>query len=320
MIGWFYEQKNLKTWYGFRLLAVDGSKLRLPNEPELINTFHVHKSRKGQPVRAMAKASVCYDVLNQQVLDAQLGASDAGERDMAWQHIQSESIQGHSNLWLMDRGYPSFWLYHALISLQQSFCIRMKENELLVKQFLASGKKQSTITITPNAYALKQCHKRGLASHPLTLRIIRIKHANSTWVLLTNLMDEQRFPAEQFRELYHYRWQVEEYYKRLKRRANVEAFSGKTAHSIYQDFHAKILSLNLIALTTYQENPERAINFNLALKAVKTAIVPLLSGCLGHLKRLLENIRNRREKIRKGRSFPRKNHKFFAKPLGYSYR
>jgi hypothetical protein len=36
-------------------------------------------------------------------------------------------------------------------------------------------------------------------------------------VLITNLMDEQAFPACEFKELYHLRWGAEENYKRLKR-------------------------------------------------------------------------------------------------------
>ena len=34
--AYYAEHPDLKTWKGFRLCAIDGSQLRLPNEPDII--------------------------------------------------------------------------------------------------------------------------------------------------------------------------------------------------------------------------------------------------------------------------------------------
>ena len=58
--------------------------------------------------------------------------------------------------------------------------------------------------------------------------------------LCTSLIDIEKYPYEQFKELYHFRWNEEGAYKLLKNRIELEKFSEKTAKVVKQDFHAKI--------------------------------------------------------------------------------
>jgi len=67
-------------------------------------------------------------------------------------------------------------------------------------------------------------------------------------VLMTNLMDSEKYNASLFKSLYHLRWGIEENYKRLKQWVEIENFSGKSALSVQQDFYAKIVASNLTAL------------------------------------------------------------------------
>ena len=59
-------------------------------------------------------------------------------------------------------------------------------------------------------------------------------------VLVTNLFDEEEFPTEEFKTIYYLRWGIESFYAVLKTRLNLENFSGKTVHSVYQDFYSTI--------------------------------------------------------------------------------
>ena len=57
---------------------------------------------------------------------------------------------------------------------------------------------------------------------PVSLRLVRqLAPSGAVRVLMTNLLDTQRFPAELFAELYHRRWRIEEAFKRLKHRLNL---------------------------------------------------------------------------------------------------
>ena len=86
------------------------------------------------------------------------------------------------------------------------------------------------------------------------MRLIRVRlPTGNIEVLMTSLLDPDTYPAEEFVELYHLRWAQEECYKCFKSRVEVENWSGKSALTICQDFHAKVLALNLVLASTAQE-------------------------------------------------------------------
>ena len=106
-------------------------------------------------------------------------------------------------------------------------------------------------------------------------------------VLITSLLDETRYPVDCFKALYHLRWGIEEVYKRLKSRLEIENFSGKSVLSVEQDFHAKILTQNLTTLTATVANEQvqartahryhpYKVNLTEALSKMKYSVVLLL--------------------------------------------
>ena len=115
---------------------------------------------------------------------------------------------------LYDRGYNAFWLYAYHQDLGRKFCMRARvDRDNLARTFVASGKEEAFVTYTPNRNSRHQCDEMNLSDAPITLRLIRVDLPNETEVLITNLMDEKRFPASDFKRLYHLRWGVEEFFK-----------------------------------------------------------------------------------------------------------
>jgi hypothetical protein len=57
MTRFFYESFTPETWFGFNLLAVDGTILHVPDEPPISSHFGVWKSTKGQTPFLKARAS-----------------------------------------------------------------------------------------------------------------------------------------------------------------------------------------------------------------------------------------------------------------------
>lgn len=309
---------HLKTWRGYRLCAIDGSQLRLPYEPEIIETFGVNPGKENQKDCPMALASVYYDVLNHISIDASLHPTTASERECAASHL---NYAQPNDLSILDRGYNAFWLYALYEAKKQLFCMRAKVNQgLLYKQFVNGGQAQTVITLTPNKSSIKQCQQKGLPITPLRLRLIRVELDNEVEVLITNLMNEQLFPINVFKELYHLRWGVEENYKRLKQWVEIENFSGKSALSIKQDFYAKVLTTNLTAMLvndaqqqvdkeTHHRKYDYQVNFAQALSKMKDTVIELIwlaaAQLQGRIKTLIEYIACSIEPIRGGRSFNR---------------
>lgn len=240
--------KDLKKWKGFRLCAVDGTSIRLPNTPDIKSYFGVQKGKKEQADCTLGMASVFYDVLNQLTIDSSINPNGHSEKSCVFDHLKHSTP---NDLVIYDRGYVAFWLYSLHIYHKNYFCIRAKTQQLLaVKEFIKSNKREEIIEIVPNKTSIQTCLDRGLPINPIKLRLVRVDLPNEVEVLITNLMDTEIYPAHLFKALYHLRWGIEENYKRLKQWVEIENFSGKSTLSVQQDFYAKIIASNLAMLMT----------------------------------------------------------------------
>jgi hypothetical protein len=244
----FYEGADYYTWHGMRTLAVDGTRLVLPNHPSIVEEFGQQKfGPYADCPRSLAIGSMLYDVLNLITLDAQLAPYASSERDLLMQHL---CMVQQGDLLLLDRGYPCFWLLFLLKAKRIEFCVRLKEDWWLkVKDFKDSGEKERIITFT-----LPKKDRKKLAEYPhmqdttISCRLIRVELiGGETEILCTSLLDTETYAVEEFEGLYHLRWNEEEAYKLLKSRVEVENFSGKTARAVKQDFHAKVFLMSLCA-------------------------------------------------------------------------
>lgn len=313
---YFYDSTSIERWHGFRVLAVDGVKYHLPDE-EVIHQAFGGQGNQHVDELPMALGSALYDVFQKIIIDAQLFPYRSSEREIAFQHLAATQS---GDLILYDRGYPAFWLFAAHQHHQREYCMRVKADfNPEVRDFVASGKKQQIVTLNPNEAAKKKCQEKGLSDEPQTVRLIHVKVKKKTYILVTSLLDTVRYSVADFKGLYHQRWQIEEVYKRQKSWLEIENFTGKSVLSVEQDYHARILSLNLIAITVFVVKqcflhaPSRRkhlyqINFAQALSSMKDTLVKLLYGLIPvqSLNRLLKTLSQGLTAIRPDRSFERK--------------
>lgn len=317
--GVYQSDWKPKTWKGFRLCAIDGTSIRLPNEPDIIEHFGVQKGRPEQGQCAMGMASVFYDVLNKIVIDSGIHPRLTSERQCAEDHLQ---FSDENDLVIFDRGYVAFWLYAYLLDKNISFCIRAKTKQsLLIRDFVKSGKKEALVSFEPNKPSIKTCEEKGLSTKPITLRLVRVDLPNEVEVLVTSLTDQEVYDCSIFKSLYHLRWGIEENYKRLKQWAEIENFSGKSTLSVKQDFYAKIVASNLTTLMEIQAQEivdkrtrylkrNYQINYAQALSKMKHRIISLIINKSGDIVTLIKHtagyISRTIEAVREGRSYPRR--------------
>jgi len=318
----FYDGAQYYGWYGMRTLAVDGTRLVLPNHPSVVEEFGVHQfGPKADSPRSLAMGSMLYDVFSQITLDARLAPYASSERDLLMEHL--DKVES-GDLLLLDRGYPCFWLLFLLKAKGIEFCVRLKENWWLkVKDFTDSDEIERIVT-----FRLPGKDRKKLADFPhmqdatLTCRLIKVELENGEKeILCTSLTDSEKYLYEDFKELYHYRWNEEEAYKLLKARVELENFSGKTARAVRQDFYAKVFLMTLCAayahpieekvVEEYKADQNRKydqkINRTNALSMTQDILIGVLIR--KQFKKALnafDNIvANTREIIRPGRSNPR---------------
>jgi hypothetical protein len=238
-----YEDGDYKTLHGFRLLAVDGSKVLLPTSGEIRVVFGTvpYKNQRSDVAGeySYALASVLYDVLNRVALDAQLAPIRTYEVDAAAKHLEYTEV---ADLVIYDRGYCAFRMLALATQASSQFLIRCPSNGFKTVRDMLAGKGPDDVVVTLPAPSnfLADAKNQGLPQQ-VTVRFIRVALDTGGYeVLATSLLDQHSYPTTIFKELYYLRWGVETFYGILKTRLNLENFSGLSAESIRQDFHAAV--------------------------------------------------------------------------------
>ena len=211
----FYKQlPQRRTWNGYHLLAVDGSKLELPNSKSNFEFFG-EMFTYPNPERRFTSglASIIYDVLDDYIVHASLSPYLASERTAAKEHIatlEALDIFSDNSIVIFDRGYYSEGMFRFFSERNHLCLMRLKSN--------------------------------------VKIRVVEVDLPNGTKeYLATNIFDSGITPS-MFSELYFYRWPIEVKYRELKTRLCLEEFSGTSAISIMQEFYINLLLSNLASL------------------------------------------------------------------------
>ena len=310
---WLIERAEhdgfIQRWRGLRLVAADASTL--------------HFGLRASHVKHAASADQILFGLFLPGAELMLATSlhcvgGCGERQMLFEQLDRLS---NTDLLLLDRGYPASWLVAALNQRNIGFCMRVDNSGFnCVRHFLRSGLAETVVTLSaPNRLDAADYE---ISRTPQVVRLVRhVASRGNVRVLMTNLLDTERFPASGFGELYHQRWGIEEAFKRLKHRLNLEHVSGLSQQAVVQDVSAKVLCDNLQALTTLaaRRHAELPANERINRTYVHTALKPLLpalllgkkvGALLGDLLRLVARQTYRhRENLSKPRKAAQKPHK-----------
>ena len=319
LVDEFYTDNIIKKWNGFRLCAIDGSKLILPtHSKELMEKFGTLSSGMIIP---QAQISSCYDVLNELILDSQLETIQINEMNQAVRHLENLT---KGDLIIFDRGYSATWFYYMIKLKGLDFVNRIPKGfRKDAENFRLSNKKDDIIEVDiPPQKSRYGLQRHGLTKEtvgPFKLRLVKvILDTGEVEVLAMTLLNKEKYPLEIFRDLYFKRWGIETNYNRLKSNIHVEEFSGLTEIAIRQDFFANVLINNLqsiIALDSKEEMDEEnkdnkyeyKINRNLLLGFMKDRIVEILtSNNPKYYDELKELFKMNPNPIRQSRKNPRK--------------
>ena len=275
IINSFYEDGAYKKWRGYRLLAVDGSKLVLPPSNEIREEFGSLETtdNKGnvQGEYNAALASVLYDVLNGVAIDSIVAHCRSSEQNLAIGHLIHVKA---GDLILFDRGYPSYEYLASIAQRSADYVGRCSRGSFkqAQKMFQDDTINSLVTTIKPPASLSKKKIKELRLPQELTVRFIRvILSTGETEVLVTSILDESLKP-DIFKELYYLRWGIETYYHILKSHLALENFSGFTVESVKQDFYAMVFMTSLEAVLVDDAQTVLDCKTNLNKQVVNRAI------------------------------------------------
>jgi hypothetical protein len=230
-------------WQGHRIFAVDGSRINLPRG--LLECGYQLLSDSSNYPQGLL--SCLYQVKSQIPFDFTL-VPHINERTCAEQHLQQLRAD---DAVVYDRGYYSYLMLHHHFERKIHAVFRLQRNSSTgIDEFFASPETDSLVPIIPSRklQAELRAEYPNLNIFPIPMRLIKYQMADETICLGTTLLDQKRYTKQDFIDLYHSRWGVEELYKVSKRVFIIEDFHAQTERGVKQEIfaHFVLVTMNRI--------------------------------------------------------------------------
>jgi len=323
----YAAEDSTSTWLGHRLFAVDGSKLNLPRELRACG-YAVPCDNAHYPQGLL---SCLYQVQSQLPFDFDLVAH-GDERRCALRHL---AVLRPHDVVVYDRGYYSYFMLHqhhqtgihAIFRLQAS-------SSKPIRDFIASAQSDTLVSIYPARQSQLDLRKKhpDIDLIPLPMRLIKYTVAGSMFCLGTTLIEpHQRYALQDFMQVYHARWGVEELYKVSKRAFEIEDFHARTERGVKQELfaHFVLITMNRLfanradrelnsgggsSVASHGAQPKQPsrTNFKNCIHVFTRNLEELLllhKQMNSTVQRVFKLIVGHYQKVRPGRSYPRKSMK-----------
>lgn len=281
----FYSSsKEVKTWNDYIILAIDGSKVEIPNSEENRQEYGVLKNHSGTESPARAMVSGLFDVFNKFFIDLQICSVGKSELDAAKENLLAIGRIGITQkaIVIFDRGYPGFEILYYLEKLGLKYIIRLSSNKFKEERKNAkSDDEEIFLKIydkrlqNVKAKDIKLFEEMRNLEHIKTRLVRQTSPSGEEFAVFTNISQEMN--AKEICETYFLRWKIEQAYNTLKNKMKFESVSGNASIYVKQDFLSQILIYNLIEdmITYVEENMlkeeeeklkyRRKINENMAI-------------------------------------------------------
>lgn len=250
-----------ETYKGYRLIAVDGTDLNIPYDPQDRTTFHKNQHKAC----SLYHINAAYDILNNRYVDLIVqGNTNNYEQKAMW--TMAERFPEKKTIFIADRNYPTWNNMEHVIRSGKYFLIRTKDihsfNSLLRKFGLPDSEFDMDIhtTLTTNlTMSLKYPDKFRFLStsstfdffdaenpfYDVSYRVVRFKldGTDDYECIITNL-SRNEFSIEDIKYLYGLRWQEEISFRHLKYSADLSAVHARKRSSILQEIWARAILYN----------------------------------------------------------------------------
>lgn len=321
---------------GYRLLAIDGSDLRLPtNKADTFSFIRNDENTKGYNLLHL---DALYDLLQHVYVDASVQSKIGMNEHKALVTMIDRSDISDKVIIIADRGYESFnniahcqekgWYY--IIRSKESYGIKYTTPDtdtfdidtIITLTRRQTKETKALIQKNPERYRWIQPHTTFDYIHSgknkmydLPIRIVRFKISDTlSETILTNLPRDD-FSPQTIKELYKMRWKIETSFKELKYNIGLASIHSKKQNLILQEIYAKLTIYNALAMITYAQNvpSNKRINFARAV----SVCIRFITGKISE-DALLKMLSKFLSPVRPGRIFPRKG--TIKNSLSFAYR
>lgn len=244
--AWALASLEEHCWRGLKLLGADGTCLRIPDSPENEAAFgrpqgNKARGKSGYPqIRVVALLAL----RTRLILGVAFDAFSVGEQTLAkrlWEKLPPHSLT------ILDKGFIDYGLFHDIIQLgeQRHILFRAKKNMKWRKaRTLGPGDELIEVEIS-QARRKKEPH---LPAH-LTFRATQYQvKGYQPQFLISSLIEDTAFPADELRKMYHERWELEIAYDELKTHTleREEALRSRIPERLHQEVWGLFVAYNLV--------------------------------------------------------------------------
>ena len=227
-----------------QFIAVDGSTLLIKRPSTGVR---VYDRIASGGYYSHLYVSVAYDMTNRVALDCEF-FDRCHERLLLQRHV-NRLTPSQSQCWVMDRGYYSWGQLCFMDAHETHFVFRMPKHICTVKHFLTGSSNDCLVSMTDTS----SYSKKGNQKKTITVRLVKWTQGTSVFVLCTNLFNKEKYPISRLREIYKKRWEVESYYKTLKRTMDLEHCHTSDFLLIQQEVWTAMLT-SLVARVMERQN------------------------------------------------------------------
>ena len=250
---WAHRSADADRWRGLALYGVDGTTLRVADSPDNRAHFGGQDSGRhegGRDERQSGYPSMRLVVamaLRSHVLAAAVfGPYAIDERNYAaslWDSIPDRSLvmidrhylQANVLVPLMTKGAERHWMTRAKSNTKFRVIRRLGKGDELV-EFEVSREARKKDPTLPTHFDVRAIQYQRKGYQPQ--------------LLLTSLVDDARYPANELRALYHERWEIELGFGELKTDMldRLETIRSKSPPAVTQEMWGLLIAYNLIRL------------------------------------------------------------------------
>ncbi len=250
---WAGASADRDRWRDLALYAVDGTTLRVADSPANRGHFGGHDSGRhdgGRDERMsgypLMRVVVLMALRSHLLAGASFGPYGVDERSYAkalWETVPDRSLvlvdrgylQADVLVPLMSTGTSRHWLTRARSTTKYRVIRRLGAGDELVEFAVSSEARRKNPTLPTHFDA----------------RAIRYQRKGfQPQLLLTSLVDDQRYPAAELRALYHERWEIELGFGEIKTDMleRLETIRSKSPVAVAQEMWGLLVAYNLVRL------------------------------------------------------------------------
>ena len=253
LLGFYNEYRNtdVRTYKGYILKAIDGSDFEVPNTDRARKEFGMVKSKIVESI-PRTSVSMCYDLLNQYIIDVIPEKYRASELEMAKKHMNKdqEITKTYNSIYVMDRNYVSLEFMIYMIKNNINFVSRLQST--YYKQEIKNMKSSDEIIQLEHTKCrldkryFRDEELRAYAKGQKSTKVRIIKYVLNTGEVEYLITNMENFDYNDIVEIYKKRWGIETMYYSLKSKLQIEKFTSSNKMIIEQDLYSGTLVYNMV--------------------------------------------------------------------------